>query len=322
MKAGREGSGFVCCFHGDDAAKPWRVAVKGQVGKGRGVALTVAGAPHHLCGMTTDDPQMQEPIDDFQDEGLEETLPAGEVDDAGEAEPVPETPKRAGGSTNTIRNLWIVIGGLAVLLVASMLSSIVPKRTAVIADEPELAALRADLEMRRAELNRQRAELNLPPLPGRGEDLETITERLRKDAETLVSLIERSRSLITEKDRLLAEKNMELIRSEQAREVLQSQLAERQAGASGTAELQSDLSDALARANRLADELADARKLIEELSEDTASSELDTLSRRLEEVTRARDFFELRVQQLEASRRDGHDANGGELEEEVLEELE
>jgi len=271
--------------------------------------------------MTTDEPQAQEPIDDFQDKGLEEIPPAGESDEPGELEPTPVPPRRAASLINSTRNLWIVIGGLALLLVISMLTSIVPKRTAVAAGDPELAALQADLEIRRAELNRQRAELNLPPLSGRGEDLATITGRLRKDAETLVSLIERSQSLIEEKDRLLTEKNIELIRAEQAREALHAQLADRQTDTTGTAKLQQDLSDALARANRLADELADARKLIEELSEDTASAEVDTLNRRLEEVTRARDFFELRVQQLEASRQSDREPDQDEPDEETLDGL-
>lgn len=261
--------------------------------------MTAAGAPRHLRGMTTDESQKSESTDELEDEEFEE---ASHSDEEEEFEAMPESRPRAANPLNSIRNLWIVISGLTFLLIVSMLFNKAPQRMALPADDPSIAAVKSVIEMEIAELNRQRAELNWPPLAGGGEDISAITDRLRKDAETLVSLIENNQTLSAEKDRLLTEKNVALIRSEQVRESLTTELARAQTHTDGTARLEADLSDALARANRLADELAGARKLIAELSEDTSSAEIETLKRRLDEVTRARDFFELRVQQLEASR--------------------
>lgn len=263
--------------------------------------------------MTSDPPQKPDPIREPEPETLDESFQEEVVVETEAMEPAPR--QRSAKEYQSIRNLWIVIGGLTFLLIISMLFNQAPERATVPADDPDVAAMRADLEMRRAELNRQRAELNLPPIAGRGEDLETITARLRKDADTLVSLIERSQQLVAEKDRLLTEKNVELIRSERIRESLTSELARSQTNPDDTARLRNDLSDALARANRLADELAGARELIEELSEDTSAAEIETLTRRLDEVTRARDFFELRAQQLEATRQNGRDEVSDEDEE-------
>ena len=261
--------------------------------------------------MTTDKPQTPEPIEGLETDALEEPLHAAEVE---ELEPMPESRQRAAISTHSMRILWMVIGGLTLLLIVSLLLNRSPQRVPLPAGDPDVAAMQADLERHRSEINRQRAELNLPPLAGGGEDVHAITARLRKDADTLVLLIERSQQLIAEKDRLLTEKNIELIRSEQIRESLASELASAQSNTAGSTQLEDDLSNALARANRLADELSDARKLIAELSEDTSSAEIETLKRQLNEAVRARDFFELRVQHLQATRQNGHETKSEEEE--------
>ncbi len=260
--------------------------------------------------MTTDEPQTPDPVEEIEMEVATEAPEAGEVGELEEATPVEKPMSRF----HSVRNLWIAIAGLTFLLIVSMVFSRKPDSRAVAPDDPELAAMRADLETRRAELNRQRAELNLPPLIGQGEDAGEITARLRRDAETLISLMERYQQLVVEKDRALTEKNVELIRSEQVRESLTAELARAQVNTSGSARLQNELSDALARASRLADELADARRQIAELSKATSEDELELLGRRLEEVVRTRDFYQQRVRELEAAidRRDASRDAGGE----------
>jgi hypothetical protein len=263
-----------------------------------GVALTGGGRPHHLRGMTSAEPQEPSSTEETQVEGLEEHVALEES----EHWAPPPAPRR---DWRSVRNLWIAIGGLTFLLIVSMLVNLAPKKAALNADDPDLAAMRADLEMRRAELNRQRAELNLPPLAGQGEDVTAITTRLRKDAETLVSLVDRYQQLIADKDRALAEKNMDLIRSEQVRESLTEQLARVQTNTAGSARMQSELAEAEARAKRLADELTEARTVIAELFDNSPVGEIETLKRQLDEAVRARDFFKQRAEQLEDSARNG-----------------
>jgi len=251
--------------------------------------------------MTTDEPQDEAAIEDIGAGSPAEGVPVEAGLEESHHAPQPSAPRRDLGS---LRNLWMVIGGLAFLLILSMSVNLLPKKPTVAADDPDLAALRADLEMRRAELNRQRAELNLPPLVGRGEDVGAITARLRKDSETLVSLVDRYQQLVAEKDRVLAEKNMELIRSEQVRESLTAQLAREQVNTTGSAQMHSDLAEAQARARRLADELTEARAVIAELFDNSPAGEIETLKRQLDEAARARDFYKQRAEQLEASGRD------------------
>lgn len=199
------------------------------------------------------------------------------------------------------RNLWIAVGVLTLLFFISILLRPGPGGTspAPAEHDPDIAATRAEIEARRAELNRQRAEMNLPPLATRGEALEDITARMRKDGDTLISLIERSQQLLVEKDRLLTEKNVELIRSEQLREALSTELARAQVTNADATRMSDEVAAALARANALADELAAARRQIEELSANPPTDELDVMKRRLDEATRARDFFEQRAAELE-----------------------
>lgn len=223
--------------------------------------------------------------------------------------------RRSAKELQATRNLWIVIGGLAFLLIISMLMrpSAPPTAPASVSDS-DLAAIRAELEMRRVEVNRHRAAEGKPPLPSRAEGTEEITARLRQDADTLVALIERYQEINAEKDREITEKNIEILRSEQRREALAAELGEartkprQDAGAS--AQLQAELTEALERSNRLADELNTARQRIAELEDNPPSDEVDILHRRLDEAKRARDFFEQRSAQLEARFENGGDDDG------------
>ncbi len=245
--------------------------------------------------MTSDEPRHPEP---GPNENLEEIL-VEESDVESEIEAAPSQKIRSANWLRSVRNLWIVIGGLTFLLIVSMLMSRAPVSVPAPEGSPELAAMRAELEARRAELNRQRAELNLPPLAAQGENVDEITSRIRKDTETLISLMERYRKTAEDKDRLLTEKNISLIRSEQIRESLTAELARAHASTADSSQAQAELSTALARANRLADELAIAREMITDLSAPQDTSELESLRQRLEEANRARDFFEQRAMALE-----------------------
>jgi len=93
-------------------------------------------------------------------------------------------------------------------------------------DQGDLYAAQAELASRTATVNAERARQGLPPLEGVGMDSpEQIAARLTKDAATLANFSDRFRSLLAEKDSIIAEKNNSLLVSEQARQALSSQLA-------------------------------------------------------------------------------------------------
>jgi outer membrane protein OmpA-like peptidoglycan-associated protein len=240
------------------------------------------------------------------------TSPAdGESTPATEARTAESTDAPAGlaDRINTVRLLVVVVVMLAGLLIFSLLfrSGKPAGNNAGLADDPRIAALRAELEARRDELNRERLSLNLPPLQGGGEAVDDIAARLRKDAETLVALAARSQQIIEEKNTALSAKNADWLRAEQLRQAmaeensrLQSEIIAARAAGGDQERLSADLTEALTRGNRLADELAEARTRLSELSDARPSQDFDTLNRRLEETARARDFFETRVAELEA----------------------
>jgi len=172
-------------------------------------------------------------------------------------------------------------------------------------DDPAVAALRADLEAGRMELNRQRLNMGLPPLEGGSEPVEEIAARLKKDADTLVGLASRFQEMLAEKDQEVADKNAELIRAQQLRQSvvaesarLQAELQRALVGGEEAAELRRQVANEQARRDAMAAELARMRDQLATANQ--PSADLDLVERRLEETTRAKEFFEARVTQLEA----------------------
>lgn len=215
-----------------------------------------------------------------------------------------------------IRYLWIAVAGLAALLLVSIIvksSSRDDGGGTTVVSEADLKAMQAEIEARRAVVNRNRADYNQPPLPSQGQALDDITARMRRDADTLISLIERSQELIAAKDRQITGKNVELIRSEQRRQALAVELADLRHDTADTTRMRDELAAAVARGERLAGELADAREQLAELTENPPPDELDVMKRRLDEATRARDFFEERANELESRlrQRSNNGSTGG-----------
>lgn len=166
----------------------------------------------------------------------------------------------------------------------------------------------AEEKVLRDELNRRRAELGLRPMEGGGETVEEISRRMKRDADTMVSLAGSFQDLLAEKDAAISEAHRKLLSSEQLRQSL----------AAETQRLQLDLQKALVASSESEvlrgkiDALSAQRdalaKQTETLREQVASqsavagnaAELETLRKRAEEATRAREFFEKRVGELEA----------------------
>lgn len=124
-------------------------------------------------------------------------------------------------STTTI--LAVVVALLAGFLIANALKG---KKDHA---QKDLYSAQAELASRTAAINAERARQGLPPIEGIGQDSpEQIASRLTKDAATLANLSDRFRSLLSEKEAVIADKNNSLLTSEQARQSLTSQLAKLQ----------------------------------------------------------------------------------------------
>jgi len=134
-----------------------------------------------------------------------------------------------------------------------------------------------------------------------GEPVEEIARRLRKDADTLVTLAGNYQKMLVDKDRELTARNAEIVRSEillksfsADRGKLQAELDRAQANGADTEMLRRDLADLKTQRDKLADELDTARK-----NAGTPTDDYNDLKRRFDETQRAKDFFENRVKELQ-----------------------
>lgn len=175
------------------------------------------------------------------------------------------------------------------------------------ADDPSVAALKADVEARRTELNRQRMAMGLPPLEGGSEPIGDIATRLKKDTDMLVGLAGRFQEMLAEKDSELSARNGEILRGEQLRQSLAAESARLQGelqralvGGSEAEYLKSEVSNVKAQRDALAADLKLAKERLADLSDAVNPEQLADLERRYEEMKRTKEFYENRAKELEA----------------------
>jgi outer membrane protein OmpA-like peptidoglycan-associated protein len=145
-------------------------------------------------------------------------------------------------------------------------------------DQTDLFSAQAELASRTATVNAERARQGLPPLEGIGMDSpEQIAARLTKDAATLANFSDRFRSLLTEKDSIIAEKNNSLLVSEQARQALSSQLAKVQS------QLDKTVADG-ASVESLRAQLAETRSTLDMFSQRPTAEELQAAKLRIADL--------------------------------------
>ena len=203
----------------------------------------------------------------------------------------------------------MILTGVVIFLMLLLAISLLRRSPSVpvSSDDPAVSALRADLEARRSELNRQRVAMGLPPLAGGSEPVDEIASRLKRDADTLVALAGRFQEMLAEKDREVAAKNAELLRSEQLRQSLAAEASRRQAelqralvDSTDAERMRTELADAAARRDALLAELATLRQQVAASAGGRSQEEFATLERQLAEAANARDFLEKRCAELEA----------------------
>lgn len=178
------------------------------------------------------------------------------------------------------------------------------------ASSDRLAALQAEVDASRSEINRQRAAFGHAPLEGNAEPIEVTAGRLKKDADSLVTLAGGFQQMLDEKDTALAEKSAGLIGSEKSRIALtaentrlQTELTRVLASGSDTELLRRDLATLGTQRDALSAELVATKLQLQEQSVGISSDDFADLKRRYEETLRAKEFFEARVKELEGDKK-------------------
>ena len=191
-----------------------------------------------------------------------------------------------------------VVGVLSVTVVRNFSGS-------VKTDEALLEELQSKIEGGRAELNRQRVESGYAPLEGQAESVEGIVVRLKKDADSLVSLVNQFQGMLAEKENRILEKNTELLRSEESRQDLakaysraQESLGTQTNGRSEVERLRGDLTQLQGQNSVLTNELQDLRQQSSIAKPGVPQEEFDELKRRFDETLQAKEFFEQQVNEL------------------------
>lgn len=170
----------------------------------------------------------------------------------------------------------------------------------------DLTAMQSEVDARRAEVSRQRVAMGLSPLEGGAEPIGDIANRLKKDADSLVSLASRFQEMLAEKDGELTARNGELLNSERLRKSLydennrlQGDLNRALVNGADTEHLRSDLAAMKSQRDALSAELETMREKMKGMTAGVSSDDFADLQRRYEEAKRAKEFFEARVKELE-----------------------
>ncbi|MFZ9935924.1 MAG: OmpA family protein [Luteolibacter sp.] len=217
-----------------------------------------------------------------------------------------EPPAGAAATPLAARSTWLVPAFVIIALLVVLVTLSLRKGGGGKVSPQDIGELQAEAQALREQLNRERMALGLRPLEGNAESMHDIAARLRKDAETMVALATSFQTMLAEKDAEISAKNTELIRSEQLRQTLAAESARLQgelqraiAGGAGTEALRREIAAIQQERDALAAQLDQTRQ---ELAANTGGVSAEAhadLQRRLEEITRARDFFEARAAELE-----------------------
>ncbi len=172
--------------------------------------------------------------------------------------------------------------------------------------EPSIAELRATLTSRRSELNRQRIAAGLPPLDDGAEPMDEIARRINADTNSLIARSDRFEQMLGEKDAEITQIEQDLLRAEQLRQSLSSEVARVQAdyqralvSGSDAENLRRLLEEAQTQRDALSSQLAEAQQLLADNRGSVTEAEYADLQRRYQEAMRAKDFFEDRAEELE-----------------------
>jgi chromosome segregation ATPase len=163
--------------------------------------------------------------------------------------------------------------------------------------DPQIAALQREIDAHRAALNGESTATD----ESVGEPVEAIAGRLKRDVDGLLSLAAHFQEELAEKDALIASRTtqiseLEALRQTLAKDVvrLQEELQVALAGVTASDAMRGELDVAKA-------ELGLMREEFKRQSGAVSAEDFEDLKRRFEETSRAKEFFEARVAELEKS---------------------
>ena len=215
----------------------------------------------------------------------------------------PTTPPRPAISGGLI--LGFVLLAVLGAGIAMMMRNTAPERPT---DEAALRRIKSEYNTLMSEYNKERASMGLRPLESDAEPVEAIAERLKKDADSLVAIASSYQNLLTEKESELTARKAEILRGEKLRgdlvaesRRLQGEVQRALASGADSTDLSRALVDSNARGDALLAELRSAQERLQAMSSSVAAEDFADLKRRLEETTRAKEFYETRVKELEAA---------------------
>ena len=227
-----------------------------------------------------------------------------EHDDSGSPEDSP-----LGGDASLKRNLppLVALAFVIVALMGVLIGVLLHNRSpSPDYNKDDLTDLQSEVDARRAELNRQRVAMGLSPLDGSSEPIGDIADRLKKDADSLVSLATRYQEMLAEKDKEMAATSSKLLDSEKLRRSLYDENNRLQGerdraliASSDGDRLRADLASMKDQRDALSQELAAAKEAMRTMHAGVSAEEFAELQRRFDEARRAKEFFEARVAELE-----------------------
>jgi outer membrane protein OmpA-like peptidoglycan-associated protein len=246
------------------------------------------------------------------------------------ADAAPAEPRKMGkfaGALNPVILLMFMIMALLMVLIITLIGR--GKGISGSSEKSAAQTSKENLEARRSELNRQRIAMGLPLLEDGSESVDDIAKRLRKDAETLAEICKKSQQQLADKDLEISASNAETLRLFKLRQIasqenarLQSELERARIDSSEYGRLQSELQRAMinsaekdklkmqliesqaqsqAQKDAISQELAIARQKLAGQASAVNRDEYADLQRRFDEALRAKEFYELRTKELEAS---------------------
>lgn len=173
-------------------------------------------------------------------------------------------------------------------------------------DPAEVARMQAEANALQSQLNRERLAQGLRPLESGAESIEDVAGRLKKEADTMVSMAGGLEKLLTEAEAKNRAKDNELLKSEQSRQSLaadnvrmQEEVRRSLVASSEGDLLRRELATAKSRGDALMTELDGVRKELASRGSGASSQDMDDLKRRLDEALRAKSFFEAKVGDLQ-----------------------
>lgn len=174
------------------------------------------------------------------------------------------------------------------------------------ADPATLQPLQAELEQMRSQLSAQRVSLGLPPLDPPRDSLERISSNLRENVNALIQQAERYSSGEIAKELTAAQSDLAL--AQQQRETLEATITRQESEINrlrtdnaDTARLRREMIGLAAERETFAKQLAEAQTSLAGYAGSASADEIADLERRLEETTRAKEFFEQQAMETTSS---------------------